>query len=348
MQADKQNDWGSPIKYLTLKEIGDPVTAMDAFFDDDWLPDQLARLASWREAIFSKTYYTDRNGNPGSLLSFHESNISLIEAAWVLWKRGENVGVITADLIPGERDIWRDYPQNLSDAELCDPFSVIGHIFSKYSLPDYRVQLYEWLEHGLSCISGEGWVVTGDFIAIFENLQKLYSASWLIYQRSKVVPHLKDKKDHNVTAEQINAIIVEQPNGIATEQANEIAKEHPSEISLYRLNTVIPTICNDVLRDLVSVIQNKVPTVQAIIYLGVRPDSADKLFLLVLTSDDEQRQAQHLNSIIEQSCEAIAKVTVLVHYAGAFKTAVAKGNFFFCQVLSCPVIYLSGGLLASA
>ncbi|GAA4907538.1 HEPN domain-containing protein [Mucilaginibacter defluvii] len=329
MQADKQSDWGNPIKYLTLKEIGDPVTAMDAFFDDDWLPDQLARLASWREAIFSKTYYTGRNGNPGSLLSFQESNIILIEAAWVLWKRGETVGMINADLISSERDAWRDYPQNLNEAELCDPFSVIGHIFSKYSPPDYRVQLYEWLEHGLSRISGEGWVVTADFIAIYENLQKLYSASWLIYQRSKALPHLKSKGDRDVTAAQVTEITSNQANGI----------------TFYQLNAVIPSAYNDMLRGLVTVIKDKVQTVQCVIYLGVRPDLSGKIFLLVLTSDDEQRQAQHLNGNLEQSCEAIAKVTVLVHYASAFTSAVAKSNPFFCQSLSCPIIYLSGGLL---
>ncbi len=325
MQADDKERRDNQPTQLTLHEVENPLLVLSDFFNDDWLPEQMAQLERWRNFILIEEFYVDQKGNPGGLLSFYELSVRLVEAMWVLHVREGGIEVVGTSIVENEKATWRDYPVNLTDSELSDLKLATNSIYAAYNLSQYRELLHEWLEHGLHKQSAEGWINAGDIIRIYENLQKLYSVAWLIHQRSSDTPHLKT---------------------IAVfEQANNITIEQCSEVSLYRLNNVVPAIYNDLLREVVTLIVCKVPSVQCVIYLGVRPDHSDKIFLLVLTSDDEQRQAQHLNSIIEQSCEAVAKVTALVHYAGAFKTGVTKGNFFFCQALSCPVLYLSGGLL---
>ncbi len=302
--------------------------ALSDFFNDDWLPEQLAQLERWRDYILKNDYYVDAKGNPGGLLTFYELNVSLIEAMWELFKHAQPIDFYDSNTIATEQVNWRDYPKNLSEQELIDPLLVITFFFKDYSVDDYRKQLREWLEHGLNRLSADGWINAGDIVRVYENLQKLYSAAWIIYQRSSDTPHL----NNNTTIEPDIPITVEQR----------------SDVSLYRLNNVIPSVYNEILKELVKIIVQKVPLVQCVFYLGVRPDIADSLFLFLLTSDKEDRQAFEIANQVEESCRPVAKVTMLVHHASMLFTAIKRQDHFFNHVLSCPVVYLSGELLPPA
>jgi HEPN domain-containing protein len=116
-------------------------------------------------------------------------------------------------------------------------------------------------------------------------------------------------------------------------------------VRVYHLDAAIKPSQKEQISGLISIIKHKIPTVEAILYLGSQPAAEHQLFLLVLTTDNEQQTALSLSNTIEESCRKITAVTALVHYSSAFIKALNEGNQFFKKALSCPVIYLSGDLL---
>ena len=75
------------------------------------------------------------------------------------------------------------------------------------------------------------------------------------------------------------------------------------------------------------------------------PDKSATIYLFILTANEEQRQAQALSSMIEESCQPLAKVVALVHYQSFVTNHSIKDNAFVRMVLNCPVIYLSGNMV---
>jgi HEPN domain-containing protein len=211
---------------------------------------------------------------------------------------------------------------------LINPYLVIKRFFHDYNLSQYRTMLFDWLEFGLSSNAANEFIETKDLITVYENLQKLYSTAWLIYQRESGEPYLKNDL-----------------NNIAMINESLTSGKTEEQYSLYQLNAIISQDQEETIRKLVSVIKHKMPSVQAILYLGAIPDKPLKIFLLILTSNDETNQASSLGSMIEESVQQIADVTALVHYASALFNAVAEDNLFFNKALHCPTIYLSGDLL---
>lgn len=312
--------------YLTPDEVNSPLLVIADFFYDDWLPGHLERLKTWRDFVLKETYYLDEKNSPVGLLRCYMLNIRLIEALYLFETCDSNHLLIqkATDPAPLERCLWRDYPTNLTEDELNEPLKVISNFFKDYTLQQYREQLYEWLEHGLSSKAAHEFITTSDLIGVYENLQKIYSAAWVIYQRLAEKPYVK-----NIFLPGIKADV----------------SDSNKPINLYKLNTVIANYEREKFSRLTSTIKHKVPTVQCVIYLGAEPENTDKLFLLVLTSRDETETAQSLNCLIEDSCKPIATVTAMCHYTTALLTALENNSRFFHQAMNCPVIYLSGDFI---
>jgi HEPN domain-containing protein len=301
---------------LKPEEISDPLLVLTDFFYDDWLPGHLERLKEWRRCILEEEYFKGIKESPADLLYFHKLNVCLIEALYILNNNGNLTNrSLSPEQLNEERLAWRDYPLNLDEAELLNPYRIIKEFFNDYSLSQYREMLYEWLEHGLSPKAANEFIDTTDLIKVYENLQKLYSAAWLIHQRSCDNPYLKVEQNRTVAA--------------------------PANV--YQLNSSLLSVDKALISRLVSVIIHKVPSVQVILYLGTNPQG--NIYLLVLTAGSEQRQAHEISSTIEESCKEITSVTALVHHASELVNAVNDGNLFFSKALGCPVTYLSGGLL---
>ena len=315
---------------LNHEEIKNPILVLADLFSDDWLPCQIERLKEWRDVVLKDDYFRDLKGSPVGLLIFYKHTIRLTEAAWLLKQSGNRSKVKrqTASLA-FEQQKWRDYPANLNEAELLNPYLVISDFFESFTLLNYREELYEWLEHGLSKSGAKEFIETGAFITIYENLQKLFSAAWMIYQRNNSCPYLKH---------------TDRP--ILSSADSWIQNEAGHIVRLYQLNNEISSIdIQELISKVIAIIRHKVPSVQAVIYLGVAPRFKDKIYLLVLTSNDEKQQAQNLASTIEDSCSGIANVMALVHHASSLFTGVERNNPFFNSALNCPVIYLSGDFI---
>ncbi|WP_426669438.1 HEPN domain-containing protein [Mucilaginibacter sp. McL0603] len=329
MQATEYTKWDFLPISLTVGEAHQPLIVLDDFFSDDWLPGHLERLQKWRNYILKNDYYKDHKNSPAELLYFYQLNLRLIDAVFLLNEKQDSCNQIK--VIPDlneERLPWRDYPANLNESELFNPYLVTKRFFKDYNLPQYREMLFDWLEYGLSASAANEFIETRDLIKVYENLQKLYSAAWMIYQRESGKPYLKI--DFNQLA---------MKNDSLTSATTE------TQPSLYQLNTSISPDRELILRKVVSVIKHKLTTVQSILYLGAIPGEPDRIFLLILTSGDELNQASSLGSMIEESVQPVADVTALVHYASALFKGASDDNLFFGKALHCPIIYLSGDLL---
>lgn len=324
MNTHTFNEWEVYPFHLTAEEINKPLLVIADFFHDDWLPDQLERLKTWRNFVLTEAYYLDEKQSPVGLLLFYKLNVRLIEALYLFSGINKEPPVHSAgEPGPLEEGLWRDYPTNLSESELNDPNIVISNFFKAYTLQQYREHLYEWLEHGLSSKAAREFIATNDLVNVYENLQKLYSAAWVINQRLAEKPYLKNLFNPDRHGNQ----------------------EKRDSVNLYQLNTAIPNSEQEKISKIVSIIKHKVPTTQAVICLGTIPDNAERIFLLVLTSREETQTAQSLNCLIEDSCRDFAKVTALVHFTTAMLTALGNNSRFFHQAIHCPIIYLSGDMV---
>jgi HEPN domain-containing protein len=326
------NQWEHLPINLAAKQIADPLSVFDDFFSSAWLPEHLKQLHKWREAILAQSFFLDAKGSPIGLLTAYKNNLELVESAYLVnsaYKNGyDRYGTSIATSVEQlirEKDMWPHFPIFLTNAELINPLAVLENFFNAFSLQEYREQLDEWLENGLSNQSADKWMEPSEIIAFYENMQKLYGAAWLILQRLSDDPYLSE----------------------ATETGQAISKSvaQGHEPTLYKLNTLITLDQQEQITQMVSIIKDKVPTIEAVIYLGACPDEQDIMFLLVLTDNNEQGLAQDISNHLEECCKTIANVVILVHHAASLMTATDEKNFFLKKAASCPVIYVSGGLI---
>ncbi len=327
------NQWDHLPINLAAEQIANPLIAIDDFFSSAWLPEHIEELYKWRKSILESNFFVDAKGSPVSLLTAYKNNLKLIEASYLIVAAYRNGYApyrlsITenAEQLADEKQKWSHFPTLLNEAELMNPLAVMEDFFRGVSLPEYREHLDEWLENGLSNQSADKWMESSKIIAVYENLQKLYGAAWLIYQRLSDDPYLKQDK-------------------AIAEVANIQPRPQQPAPSLYKLNTVITSDQHEQITLIVTIIKERAPSVQAVIYLGMPPIDQASMYLLVLTDNNEQGLAQEISNNLEESCKKVANVFILVHHAASLITATDEKNLFLKKTASCPVIYLSGGLI---
>jgi HEPN domain-containing protein len=312
------NQWVNCPINLSTNEIENPFIVIDDFFSADDLSGHMEYLKKWRDRVIGPGYYVDLKGSPSGLLWRHELNVRLIEGAALLLNSSSlaeksNVIDLNSEENKQEGGIIKS---KLNESEISNPMIVINAFFQGRSVSWYREELQEWLRYGLSTDAAKEFVCSPDLVIVFENLQKLYAATWLMLTANE-----------EQTAE--------------TEQAE---KPPVFNVRLYNLDNEPLPIHQEILPNLVSIIKNKLPTTYAIYYLGYKPGNHTSAFLLVLTADQEQGEALSLGTMLEESCRP-SNVVVLIHYASAVVNAIKKGDHFFNRALSCPALYISGSML---
>lgn len=329
----KFNEWDhSPIN-LSPEEIAKPLLVLDDFFSSDWLPGQYDDLLRWRKFILADESFVDSKGHASSLLQSYKLNVKLMDACYLILEGFKNSNGVfgaviakDADQVAYERESWRDFPNLLREDLVLNPIIILEQFFEAFSLPIFRSLLYEWLEAGLSKNAIGEFMEASDIFAVYENLQNLYGAAWLIYQRLTDDPYLKVDKDKSDAP----AVILEH------------AIANPS---IYKLDNVITASQHEPITQIVAIIKERLPSVQAIIYLGVPATNAACMFLLVLTDNKEQGLAQDISNHLEECCKKVANAVILVHHAASMIIASDEKNLFLKKAANCPVIYLAGGLI---
>ncbi len=316
------NQWDTFPIHLSTHEIANPLRIISDFYSDDSLSGHLERLTQWRDFVLRDDYYKDIKGSPAGLLHFYKLNIRLIEAASLLTKAFPcefGIELIQQNIYPELAAIL----SRLSEAQRLDLYAVLSGFFAAYSLHEYRVQLSEWLEHGLSKKGAEEFITSIDLVTVYENLQRLYAAAWLICQH---LPETLFVNDNDNTTLPLSD------------------KPFPG-VAVYQLETGIPEHLVEPIGKVVAVIKHQVPSVQVIYYSGVAPAIPELLYFLVFTSDNEMQHAHSLASNIKDSCKEIIPVHATVLQVAKLFDGVAFGNRFFRRAITLPVLYLSGDTL---
>lgn len=374
MSHGPYSTWDFYPQYLNRDEVNNPLIVIREFFSADWPAGHLKALKAWRSFVTEDRHYTDHQQNPASLLYTYLLHVQLIEASFLLVQSNQkrkqpvcvaadqesSLAVDQDNQLSNEQSSWLHFPQGLSRQELLDPYLILESFFKDYNLPQYRAFLYQWLEKGLSRFAADSDMPVREIIHVYENLEKLYGAAWLIRQR-EMPPVLKktnaDVKDvarqtaGPETAETIatETAVAKEKETITIEAKKEVTNPASNAIlyPAYALNIAINRERQQLLARVISTVKHKVPTVEAVIYLGAltaKPDEMPSIYLLVIISNDESKQGHELSSTLEESCKPLATVTALVHSAGVFLKSVERKNYFFCGSLSKPVLYLSGNL----
>lgn len=192
MKKLTKNTSDNRIVYLGNDETTEPIKVVNDFFSHSWLPNHLKMLKRWRNdaALESEE---PKKCSPDYLVYNYELTIKLIEAAWLL--KSHNLGRLDFDhkqeriiakwYIKTERKKLRHYPENLSIREIVKPSSVLKKMFRIYKLDGYRKILNTWLHNALSTNFMEESLSKSEVITIYEQLVKLFEATWLISERIK-------------------------------------------------------------------------------------------------------------------------------------------------------------------
>ncbi|MVN92673.1 hypothetical protein [Mucilaginibacter aquatilis] len=179
--------------HLAQREINDLIGTIADFFMSDRLPGHLKKLKVWRNNVVNDRFFTWRNRSPADLLMIHRDVVRLVEVAFLLNMARINFQQVKLDaenfdtLIAAERNDWECHAEYLSEKQLANPMRTIRKFCKAYTMHEYREHLAEWLTYGLSkhaCIDYEPY----DIIRVYENLQKLFEACWLI--RNRCLPPL--------------------------------------------------------------------------------------------------------------------------------------------------------------
>jgi HEPN domain-containing protein len=310
------NQWVNCALNLSTSEIERPLEVIYDFFSADDLAGHFEDLKKWRDRVIDAGYYTDLKGSPSGLIMRHQLTVRLVECASVLLRllATEKLASLQAnyDKLENEKE-FALLKNILNETEIKNPYLILKSFFQEYDLAWYREQLTEWFESALCIKPAKKFVEAVDLVIVYEQLQKLYAASWIWqFVKDTMVTEIEsDRKSGSV------------------------------DVQLYSLEREILPIHQQILPDLVAVITKKLPTTTAIYYLGNKPRHWDSLFLFILTADHEEREALSLGTMLEESCMP-SKVIVMVHYASSVLNAVNKGDYFFSHALSCPPLFNSG------
>lgn len=312
------NQWSNCPINLSTEEIENPFIVIDDFFSADDLDGHIKYLEKWRNRVISPGYYVDLKGSPSGLLWRHELNIKLVEGVALILD-SSNFALLTdipeIDTNENKQEVAL-VKTKLNESEISNPLLVVNAFFQERPVSWYREQLQEWLRYGLSTDAAREFVNGPELITVYENLQKLYAAAWMLQLVQETV---------------------------LTETSSTV-ESSVSNIRLYNLDRETLPLHHEMLPNLVSIILNKLPTTYAVYYLGSKPGTHNTAFLLVLTGDHEEGEALSLGTMLEESCRP-TDAYVLVHYASAVVNAINKGDHFFNRALSCPALYISGNML---
>ncbi|WP_124582151.1 hypothetical protein [Pedobacter sp. KBW06] len=175
---------------LSQNEIENPKVILKDFCLHNYLPAHLEQLKYWRNLLLSNKTYSRRNC-PSDLFLQYRMTIKLLEAAWLLREKGrlnnfnpdESEKALREEFLSKEQQEFKFYPTVLSVEEIWNPGILFSKLFKQYKLTDYRRILQYWMSEALSPFCSDELLMKAEIIIVYENLQKLYEASWLVYER---------------------------------------------------------------------------------------------------------------------------------------------------------------------
>ncbi|MDR6942959.1 hypothetical protein [Mucilaginibacter pocheonensis] len=321
MYCSKYAPWEHYPKTLRHSEIQDPLSVIADFFNTGSVKSHSQDLKKWRDCVISDRYFNDKRHGPGTLLFSYDLNLRLLEAAYLLllayqensWKYKK----LEKSQLAEERATWVYFPNGLSTEELLNPYTVFRKIFKKIKPQMYRDYLQQWLHAALYTSPIDETMMPGEVIAVYENMLKLYAASWLICQRENE-PMVKTRKNGN---REVSSEAVGDEAGLTPQIA--IKPLGPKLTPGERLG----------LNELVKLIVKEVPAVQMIVYLGIYAEPLTYC-LLILTTGQDKLTEHELTNKIEDKCRPLASVLAFVHKTRSAVHGLTNGSRFWNDAMA--------------
>jgi HEPN domain-containing protein len=303
--------WEHYPKTLSQKEIENPLMVVEDFFSSDSLEGHAKRLKEWRYFVINNKVYTNDRHGPGTLLYLYDLNLKILEAIYLLLMRDQNTfgnEKVPEEQLGQEKEEWRYFPKNLSAKELLYPYKAIKKVFKKISPQQYREYLHEWVHQAFYNRADNESLYASEVITVYENLLKVYSAAWMIFQRDTDRTQLK--KDWPK---------IEQEN--SSDKVFELRSISPKPTKAEALG----------LAELQKVILKVLPTVQMIVHLGTHQNPFT-YYLLVLIAADDNTPEHHVANKLEDHCKYLSDVHIFVHKAGSAISGISVGQRFWVSV----------------
>jgi HEPN domain-containing protein len=305
--------WEHYPKNLRHYEVENPMSVVSDFFSADSVKGHSKRLKEWRHYVVNDEHYDEKRHGPGTLLFIYDLNLRILEAMYLLLVNCKRFSYrqdkVTEEQMEEEKELWEYYPANLSLKEQLEPYKAVKKVFKKITPQEYRDQLHEWSHVALYNNADVESLYAGEVINVYENLIKLYSAAWLIFQRESSRPQLKRSTLENSLTDTTTEPIV-----LRTINPKPTAAE---KLALEEIKNLILKGC---------------PEVQMIIHLGTHPKPFI-FYLLILISDDEKTPEHQISNKIEDNCQYLAHVHAIVHKINSAKEALINGRRFWSSVI---------------
>ena len=164
-----------------------PLMVINNFFNAGKLTEHRKHLKRWRKCVVTKKQYHHKKHGPADLVFFYELNLTLLEAAYLILHDQQQNSRQRKEITNGQLADEQSTPDllyaNLSLEEQLNPYQALKRIFKRIKPQMYRDHLAEWLLSAFRKVPIDESIMPGEVISIYENLQKLYEATWLIEQR---------------------------------------------------------------------------------------------------------------------------------------------------------------------
>ncbi|MCO5950589.1 HEPN domain-containing protein [Mucilaginibacter flavidus] len=334
--------WEQMPFHLRLEEVQRPLSVLEEFFFIRCPASHLKFLKEWRHFVLCDQFYNDKSDGPGHLLFVHEWNIKLLEALYlVLLDYKENryqFMPVPDDQLSAEERRWSWFPKELAQDEQADPYLAVNRIFKKISLPKFRDYLKEWLSAALYKQEIDESMRPAEVVKVFDSLEKLYCAAWLIRQRQG-----NDTENEALDRQEDLA-----NETVGVELPVEIKEPEP----LLKLDffKTMRALCSGLtgagelgLDEVKTVILKEVPSVRNIVVLGMHA-KLYTYYLLVVIHDSDKTPEHEVANKIEDICKQLAAVFAIVHRAAwASQEIVAGDHFWNNAIYNGTEVYTSEG-----
>lgn len=320
MEASVYAPWKQIPFHLSLEEVQRPLSVLEEFFYIKSPGGHFKFLKDWRHYVLFDQFFNDKSDGPGYLWFEYKWHIKLLEALSLLAdgykKERYKFPPVPGEQLTAEERKWEWFPKELAREELADPYLAIHKVFKKISLPQFREYLADWLEAALSKQDIDESVTPGEVVKVYESLQKLYSAAWLIRQRhgDKDSELNEDSKDTILTVPAGN-----EAKGSSCKALNGL---YPALTDAERLG--MGEVC--------SLILKKVPTVKKIVLLGTHPKPFT-YYLVIIIDDTDKTQEHEIANKIEDNCKQLVGVFAIVERESWVKHEIERGDRFWNTAL---------------
>lgn len=360
--------WDEYPKTLSFQQIQNPLSVIREFYSGTWPKENLKNIKEWRYYVVNFKQYKNEHG-ASVLLFTSEEIISLLEACYLLSlvysdRTIRHKRQLTDKELETAKIEWTYFPRNLSKEEFKNPYKVFEKSFKQIGLATFRDYLKYWLHAALSKKAIDETMTAGEIILVYDNLRKISSAAFIIFQTETANPHLKPEFKKREEEKRALAEAAEEATEEQTEQEEEIeeyeatqsnvtdnndwplhAAHHHVRIKLKPFRPVMTPAEKLALPILVEHMRKAVPSIRSATFLGTHPEPFT-FYLLVLVSEDEKMPEHGLVNKLEDNCRSLANVYVIVHkLESAVNGLNSKGKFWNLALSRGINIYTAAGII---